>query len=60
MAETIPVRFDILLAYAERHGLDFNELCRTVRDAIAEGSAATQGRSNPPIFVANGGSDGAG
>lgn len=40
MAETIAVRFDILLAYAEAHGLDFNELCRTVRDAIAEGSMA--------------------
>lgn len=37
--ETIPVRFDILYAFAQAHRLDFNALCRTVRDAIAEGSA---------------------
>lgn len=42
MPETIAVRFDILLAYAEGHGLDFEELCRAVRDAIVEGSAQAQ------------------
>jgi hypothetical protein len=44
--ETVSVRFDILAEYAEKHRLDFNELCRTVRGAIAEGSdmaAARQG-----------------
>lgn len=37
---TIPVRFDFIHAYAQKHGLDYNELCRMVRDAIAEGSSA--------------------
>lgn len=36
MSETAPVRFDVLHAYAEAHRLDFNELCRTVRDAIGD------------------------
>ena len=35
---TIPVRFDVLHAYAEKHNLDYNDLCRWVRTAIAEGS----------------------
>jgi hypothetical protein len=34
MSETRTVRFDVLYAYAEAHNLDYNELCRTVRDAI--------------------------
>lgn len=37
--ETIPVRFDVLHTYAETHRLDYNELCCTVREAIATGSA---------------------
>lgn len=48
MPETIAVRFDILLAYAEAHGLDFNELCTTVRDAIADGSVAAAARPLSP------------
>ena len=42
MTDAIRVRFDILHGYAEKHGLDYNELCRTVQDAIAEGSIALQ------------------
>lgn len=38
MSETISVRFDLLHAYAEANNIDFNGLCRVVRDAIAEGS----------------------
>lgn len=46
--ETIAVRFDILHAYAATRGLEYNELCRTVRDAIADGSRAALSAPQQP------------
>lgn len=28
-----PIRYDVLYEYAQKHGLDYNELCRVVRNA---------------------------
>jgi hypothetical protein len=50
MSETIPVRFDVLQAYAQTHRLDFNELCRVVRDAIAEGSVQAKAPVDMVLF----------